>query len=181
MGESRARSQEDTTRAAPRVGIVLGSDSDLPQMEGALDVLERFGVAYEITVASAHRTPERAARLAREAWGRGVRVLIAAAGGAAHLAGVLASHTLLPVIGVPLASTPLHGLDALLATVQMPAGVPVATVALDEAGARNAALLAAEILALSEPALGERLRRWRADLASKVRSKDDEVRRRYPS
>jgi 5-(carboxyamino)imidazole ribonucleotide mutase len=146
----------------PLVLIIMGSDSDLPKVQPASDELERLGVAYEMHVASAHRTPDRVAALAREARDRGVKVIIAAAGGAAHLAGVLAAHTTLPVIGVPVASGSLGGLDALLSTAQMPSGVPVATVAIN--GARNAALLAAEILALSDPTLAGKLDQMRKEM-----------------
>ncbi len=154
--------------ARPRVGIMVGSESDLPMVEEAAAVLRRLGVPFEATVASAHRSPERARRLALEAEGRGWRVIIAAAGGAAHLAGAVAAHTVLPVIGVPLEATPLGGLDALLSTVQMPPGVPVATVAIGAWGMRNAALLAAQILAAADEDLRERLRQEKARLAETV-------------
>jgi phosphoribosylaminoimidazole carboxylase PurE protein len=150
----------------------MGSDSDLPVMEEAAKVLEEYGVPHEVRICSAHRTPERAAAYAREAAGRGLKVLIAGAGGAAHLAGALAAGTVLPVIGVPLGSSSLQGLDALLATVQMPAGVPVATVAIGKAGARNAALLALAILATADPALRGRLEAARRALAEKVEAAD---------
>ena len=133
----------------PQVSIVMGSDSDLDIMREAAKALEDFGIAYEIDVTSAHRSPERTADFARKAAGRGIRVIIAGAGGAAHLAGVIAAHTTLPVIGVPIPSTPLNGMDSLLATVQMPAGIPVATVAIGKAGATNAGILAAQILGLA--------------------------------
>jgi phosphoribosylamine--glycine ligase len=157
--------------ATPQVGIVLGSDSDLPQMEGALDVLDGFAVGYEITVASAHRTPDRAAEFARTARDRGLRVLIAAAGGAAHLAGALAANCTLPVVGVPLAATTLAGFDALLATVQMPPGVPVATVGVGSWGAQNAAILAVQILALSDDELRAALRDHKEELVTKTDQK----------
>ena len=150
----------------PLVVIVMGSDSDLPLVEEAAGVLEELGVACELHVASAHRTPERAVALAREARPRGVKVIIAAAGMAAHLAGVLAAHTTLPVIGLPIASGALGGVDALLSTVQMPDGVPVAAVAIN--GARNAGLLAAEIIATSDDALAQRLSQMRDRMAKKV-------------
>ncbi|HEV2356415.1 MAG TPA: 5-(carboxyamino)imidazole ribonucleotide mutase [bacterium] len=153
----------------PRVLILMGSDSDLPVMQEAGRVLGEFGVPFEITVASAHRSPDRAATYAREAEGRGVRVIIAGAGGAAHLAGILAAHTPLPVIGVPLGGSAVNGLDALLATVQMPAGVPVATVAIG--GARNAALLAVQILATADDTLRDRYRAYKARLAREVEEK----------
>ena len=155
--------------APPVVGIVLGSDSDYDTMEQAGRVLQEFGVAYEITIASAHRSPARVEAYAREAEGRGLRVIIAGAGGAAHLAGVLAALTVLPVIGVPLAGPALGGLDALLSTVQMPGGVPVATVGIG--GARNAALLAVQILGTADPALRERYRAHKERLARDVEEK----------
>ncbi|MCI0369978.1 MAG: 5-(carboxyamino)imidazole ribonucleotide mutase [candidate division NC10 bacterium] len=150
----------------------MGSESDLPVMEEAARVLEENGIPHEVRICSAHRTPEQAAAYARKAAGRGLKVLIAGAGGAAHLAGALAAGTVLPVIGVPLDSSPLQGLDALLATVQMPAGVPVATVAIGKAGARNAALLALAILATADPALRGRLEAARQVLAEKVQAAD---------
>lgn len=158
------------TRRGPRVGIVMGSESDRSVMEDAARVLEDFGVACEIEVRSAHRTPEAAARWAKGARGRGLQVIIAAAGGAAHLAGAMAAHTRLPVLGVPLASSPLGGFDALLATVQMPPGVPVGTLGVGSWGARNAAHLALRILALSDPALSRRLEEYAARLARPKRS-----------
>ncbi|NDY42849.1 5-(carboxyamino)imidazole ribonucleotide mutase [Dissulfurirhabdus thermomarina] len=161
--------------STPVVGIVLGSGSDREVMEAARSVLEEFGVPCEMTVASAHRSPERAAAYARGAAGRGLKVLIAGAGMAAHLAGVLAAHTTLPVVGVPLAGSPLQGLDALLSTVQMPPGVPVATVALGAAGARNAAILAVQILALSDPRLAERLEAHKAAMAAAVERQAEEL------
>jgi phosphoribosylaminoimidazole carboxylase PurE protein len=157
------------------VGILMGSDSDLPTMQEGAKLLEEFGVPFELRICSAHRTPERLARYAREAGRRGLQVLIAGAGGAAHLAGVLAAHVTLPVIGVPMESGPLNGLDALLSTVQMPAGVPVATVAIGRAGARNAALLAIQILALSDARLRVKLADYRARMAADVAAKDRHV------
>ena len=153
----------------PLVGIVMGSDSDLPVMREAARALEELGVPWELTIASAHRTPERASRYAGETTQRGLKIIIAGAGGAAHLAGVLAAQTTLPVIGVPMQSAALNGLDSLYATVQMPAGIPVATVAID--GARNAGLLAAEILALSDPELAGRLKAQREQQARQVEEK----------
>jgi phosphoribosylaminoimidazole carboxylase PurE protein len=144
-------------RGTAAVGIVMGSESDRPVMEEAARVLEEFGVAFEVVVRSAHRTPDAAARWARSARGRGLRVLIAGAGGAAHLAGAMAAHSRLPVLGVPLASSPLGGFDALLSTVQMPPGVPVGTLGVGAWGARNAAHLAVRILALSDPSLARAL------------------------
>ena len=154
----------------PLVSIVMGSDSDFDIMREAAKALEDFGIAYEIDVTSAHRSPERTADFARKAAGRGIRVIIAGAGGAAHLAGVIAAHTTLPVIGVPIPSTPLNGMDSLLATVQMPAGIPVATVAIGKPGAINAALLAVAILANKRPELREQLRKYRAEQGEKIRN-----------
>jgi phosphoribosylaminoimidazole carboxylase PurE protein len=153
---------------APVVGIVLGSDSDRPAMEAAVRTLDEFGIAHEIVTASAHRALEVLDRYARSLEPRGVRVVIAAAGGAAHLAGALAARTVVPVIGVPLDATGLGGLDALLSTVQMPPGVPVATVSIGEWGARNAAVLAVQILAVSDDSLRARLREFKAAMARKM-------------
>ena len=147
----------ERAKAAALVGIVMGSESDRAVMEEALRVLADFGVEAELVVRSAHRTPEAAAEWARTARARGLSVLIAAAGGAAHLAGAMAAHSRLPVLGVPLASSPLGGFDALLSTVQMPPGVPVGTLGVGSWGARNAAFLALRILALSDAALARRL------------------------
>lgn len=152
----------------PVVGFLVGSKSDLKYVEKAVRLLEDFGIPYDLQVISAHRTPDRAAEYGRDAESTGLKVIIAAAGAAAHLAGAIASHTTLPVIGVPLPSTDLKGLDSLLSTVQMPAGIPVATMAIGEAGATNAAILAAEILALSDSALAERLHRYRKELSKKT-------------
>lgn len=148
--------------------ILMGSDSDAPIMKGAVDVLRELGVSCEMTVASAHRSPARVQRLVAEAPARGVRVFIVGAGAAAHLAGVVAAHTARPVIGVPIDSSPLQGFDALLSTVQMPPGVPVATVAVGKAGATNAGVLAAQMLALADPALAERVDAYKTRLADKV-------------
>lgn len=164
-----------TSAAAPLVGILMGSDSDLPTMQEAVKILQDFGIPLEVRICSAHRTPDRLAGYARQAEGRGLRVLIAGAGGAAHLAGVLAAHVTVPVIGVPMEAGPLHGLDALLSTVQMPGGIPVATVAIGRAGARNAALLAVQILALSDRRLQRKLRTYRARMAAEVAAKDQKV------
>jgi 5-(carboxyamino)imidazole ribonucleotide mutase len=150
------------------VGIVLGSDSDLETMLEAVKVLDALGIGSEVVVASAHRTPRRTEEWASGAAGRGLRVLIAAAGGAAALPGVVAAFSPLPVIGVPIASTSLNGLDSLLSIVQMPRGVPVATVAIGAWGAANAGILAAQMLALSDPALAERLAAYRQRLAEEV-------------
>ena len=153
------------------VSIVMGSDSDLDIMREAAAALEGFGIGYEIDVTSAHRSPERTAEYAQKAASRGIRVIIAGAGGAAHLAGVIAAHTSLPVIGVPIPSTALNGLDSLLATVQMPAGIPVATVAIGKPGATNAGILAAQILALSNASLANKLSSYKEKLANSVEEK----------
>jgi phosphoribosylaminoimidazole carboxylase PurE protein len=160
----------------PRVAVLMGSASDLPVMRLAVEGLKALGVVSEVRVLSAHRSPEATAGFARSAAGRGVRVIICGAGAAAHLAGAVAAQTALPVIGVPLVSGSLGGLDALLATVQMPPGVPVATVAVGEAGARNAAVLAAQILAAGDPELAARLARHKQDLAAAVAANDRKVR-----
>ena len=152
----------------PSVLILMGSDSDAPVMQGAADVLKEFGISSEMTVASAHRSPERVMRLVREAPGRGVKTFIVGAGAAAHLAGVVAAHSTLPVIGVPIDSSALKGLDALLSTVQMPPGVPVATVSIGKPGATNAGVLAAQILAVGDAALAHKLVDYKTKLAEKV-------------
>ena len=159
------------------VAVVMGSASDAPVMEGAVEVLQEFSVPCQVRVLSAHRTPDDTIDFARHAAQRGIRVLIAGAGGAAHLAGVLAATSSLPVIGVPIAGSELRGLDSLLATVQMPRGVPVATVALN--GARNAGLLAVRILALADGRLAEQLSRYHDTMAAEVRAADEELRKRY--
>jgi phosphoribosylaminoimidazole carboxylase PurE protein len=160
----------------PLVSIVMGSDSDLEIMREAAKALEDFGIAYEMDVTSAHRSPDRTAEFARNAAQRGVRVIIAGAGGAAHLAGVIAAHTTLPVIGVPIPSTSLNGLDSLLATVQMPAGIPVATVAIGKPGATNAGILAAQILGVSDPDVARKLDDHKKKLASGVEEKSTKLR-----
>ena len=165
---------------SPLVGILMGSDSDLPTMGEAARVLEEFDVPFEIHVASAHRTPDRVIRFARDAEKRGTRVLIAGAGGAAHLAGVTAAHTVLPVIGVPIDSGTLHGLDALLSTVQMPGGIPVATVAIGKPGARNAGLLAVQILALTDARLRRDLLASRRRMSAQVAEKDRQLQATFP-
>ncbi|MBI2834682.1 MAG: 5-(carboxyamino)imidazole ribonucleotide mutase [Acidobacteria bacterium] len=151
-----------------QVLILIGSDSDAPTMQGAVDVLGELGVSCEMDVASAHRSPDRVERLIRDAEERGVQVFIAGAGAAAHLAGVIASRTVRPVIGVPIDSSPLQGLDALLSTVQMPPGVPVATVSIGTMGGTNAGVLAAEILAIADAGLAERLKGYKRKLADKI-------------
>ena len=153
------------------VGIVMGSDSDLPVMQGCLDFLKKMDIPFEITVASAHRSPARAMEYASSAKDRGLKIIIAAAGMAAHLAGVLAAHTILPVIGVPVDSSSLNGLDALLSTVQMPPGVPVATMGIGKAGAKNGAILAAQILALDDARLAARLVAFKEEMAREVEEK----------
>ena len=158
----------------PLVGIAMGSASDLPTLQPAADILARFGVAHELRVLSAHRTPDAMAAYAREAVSLGLKVLIAGAGGAAHLPGMLAANTPLPVIGVPVATTTLNGLDALLSIVQMPRGVPVATVAIG--GGANAGLLAVQILATSDPDLLQRLLDYKDELAETARQQDAELR-----
>ncbi|MFO7534262.1 MAG: 5-(carboxyamino)imidazole ribonucleotide mutase [Kiritimatiellia bacterium] len=157
------------------VGVIMGSDSDWPLLKQTASTLDSFGVGYEVHVMSAHRSPAAAVRFAGEAHGRGLKVIIAAAGCAAHLAGVLAAHTILPVIGVPVKGGALDGLDALLSTVQMPAGIPVATVALGNAGAVNAALLAVQMLALGNPQLAQRLTLHKKSLAEKVAAADEKL------
>jgi phosphoribosylaminoimidazole carboxylase PurE protein len=161
-----------------QVGIVMGSDSDLPVMNEAAKILEKFEISYFMTVASAHRTPEKVARLAERAEEEGWKVLIAGAGMAAHLAGFLAAHTVLPVIGVPMDGSSLNGLDALLSTVQMPGGVPVATMGLGAAGAKNAGLLAVEILGSFDSSLQEKLRDFREEQGKAVEKKAAQVERR---
>ncbi|RBO85560.1 5-(carboxyamino)imidazole ribonucleotide mutase [Nocardia puris] len=158
----------------PRVGLIMGSDSDWPTMEAAAEALSEFGVRFEVGVVSAHRTPQRMLDYARGAAERGVRVIIAGAGGAAHLPGMVASATPLPVIGVPVPLKYLDGMDSLLSIVQMPAGVPVATVSIG--GARNAGLLAIRILAASDAALRSRMEKFQADLEQLVLDKDDALR-----
>jgi len=164
--------QASAAPAPPRVGILMGSDSDWDVMAAAAKRLDGFNIPYEVTVASAHRAPQRTAEYASTARDRGLQVLIVGAGLAAHLAGVVAAHTTLPVIGVPLDAGTLRGMDALLATVQMPAGVPVATVAIGPAGADNAAILAAQILALQDAHLAARLAAFKRQLAQQVEEKD---------
>jgi 5-(carboxyamino)imidazole ribonucleotide mutase len=156
----------------PKVLILMGSDSDWEVMSEARKALQDLGVESEVHVSSAHRTPARTGELARQAAGRGIQVVICGAGAAAHLAGVVAAETELPVLGVPLAASDLKGLDALLSTAQMPAGVPVGTLAIGKAGARNAGLLAGRIIALKDPAVAEAVRAQRARLAREVEAKD---------
>lgn len=156
----------------PLVGVVMGSGSDRDVMKGCTDYLIELGIPHEVRVLSAHRTPDDTREFAETAAERGLEVIIAGAGWAAHLAGVIAAHTLLPVIGVPIDSSPLQGMDALLSTVQMPPGIPVATVSLGKGGAKNAAVLAARILALRHPHIAEGLRAFRDRLTSQAREAD---------
>ena len=158
------------TSQTPPVAIIMGSRSDWPTLKAAADMLEALGVGYEARVVSAHRTPALMAEYASTAVGRGLEVIIAGAGGAAHLPGMVAAQTVLPVIGVPVQSKALNGLDSLLSIVQMPKGIPVATVAIGAAGAANAALLAVAILATTRPALRARLEAYRAEIAEAARS-----------
>ena len=162
-----------STETSPLVGILMGSDSDLPIMRKATDILKSFEIPFEIRVMSAHRTPDRAHEYATTAHTRGIKVLIAGAGVAAHLAGVLAANTPLPVLGVPINSGALQGLDALLATVQMPSGIPVGTLAID--GSKNAALFAVQILATSNAALQQRFLDYKAAMLDEVSAKDEKV------
>lgn len=164
--------------STPLVAILMGSDTDLPVMQNAAAQLEKFGIPYSMHVLSAHRSPARTAAFARDARKNGLRVLIAGAGAAAALAGALAAETTLPVIGVPLATSPLSGFDALLSTAMLPAGVPVATVAVGEGGATNAAVLAAQMLALSDETLAARLAEYKLELERKVVEKNEKLQTR---
>ena len=159
----------------PLVSIVMGSDSDLEIMKEAGKSLDDFGVAYEIDVTSAHRSPDRTAEYARKTAERGIKVIIAGAGGAAHLAGVIAAHTTLPVIGVPIPATSLNGMDSLLATVQMPAGIPVATVAIGKPGATNAGILAAQMIALADAGVAKKMTAHKEKLAKGVEEKSKKL------
>ncbi|NWF52603.1 MAG: 5-(carboxyamino)imidazole ribonucleotide mutase [Nitrospirae bacterium] len=161
----------------PRVLIVMGSDSDMPIMEEAGKVLDELGIPYLMSVASAHRTPELTIKLAKDAEKEGIEVIIAGAGMAAHLAGVIASHTILPVIGVPIDSSPLNGFDALLSTVQMPPGVPVATMAIGKAGAKNAAIFSSEILARKDSGVAKRLKEYRKKISEKIKKSSRSLKR----
>ena len=153
----------------------MGSDSDLPVMQKAAERLKKFEIEFKMTVTSAHRSPNRTRSLIKGFENKGIKVIIAGAGGAAHLAGVIAAETILPVIGVPINSSPLQGFDALLATVQMPGGIPVATMAVGEAGAKNAAILAAQILALSDKEINNRLNELKKEMALEVEKKADKI------
>ncbi|MBN2061103.1 MAG: 5-(carboxyamino)imidazole ribonucleotide mutase [Deltaproteobacteria bacterium] len=156
------------TSQKPLVGIAMGSTSDADIIRGAIETLKELNIPYEIKITSAHRTPEQTREFAENAADRGLEVIIAGAGWAAHLAGAIAAHTLLPVIGVPIESSPLQGMDALLATVQMPPGIPVATMAIGKGGAKNAAILAAQILSLRHPDIAKRLKDYRENLTRKT-------------
>ena len=159
----------------PKVALVMGSESDLPVMEGAVEVLEEFGVPFEMRVLSAHRSPEAVEEFARAAESRGLEVVIAGAGGAAHLAGVIAAQTVLPGIGVPIPTSRMGGMDSLLSTVQMPAGVPVACMGLGKSGAHNASVAAIQILATHDAALREALREYKGRLAERVGAQDERL------
>ena len=161
--------------AKPLVGILMGSDSDLPVMKEAADVLKGFGIPFELTISSAHRSPKRTSEYAKSAASRGVMVIIAGAGSAAHLAGFIAAETAVPVIGVPIDSSSLKGMDALLSTVQMPAGVPVATMAIGKAGAKNAGIFAAQIIAVGNKRLQAKLKAFKEKLASDVEEKAKKI------
>jgi phosphoribosylaminoimidazole carboxylase PurE protein len=163
----------------PCVGILMGSDSDLPVMGEAAQTLRKFGVPFEIDVISAHRSPDRTSEYARTAVERGLKVIIVGAGGAAHLGGVVAAHTILPVIGVPIASTTLAGFDSLLSIVQMPSGIPVACTAVGKAGAVNAAILAVQVLATSDAELSKKLLEHKEQLARSVAKKSAKVKREF--
>jgi 5-(carboxyamino)imidazole ribonucleotide mutase len=163
----------------PLVGIVMGSDTDLPVMTEAARTLKKFGIPFEVEVTSAHRSPARTSEYARTAIQRGLKVIIVGAGGASHLAGVIAAETTLPVVGVPMATTTLGGLDALLSTVQMPGGVPVACTAIGKPGAINAAIFAAQIIGVTDPELAEKLVGHKEQLARSVAEKSERVRREF--
>jgi len=171
-------SQGEEKERTPVVGILMGSDSDWGTMEKAASTLKELGIPFEATVSSAHRSPDITAEYARSARARGLKVIIAGAGAAAHLAGSIAAHTTLPVIGVPLDATSLNGMDALLATVQMPSGVPVATMAIGAAGAKNGAILSAQILATADAEIEARLEAFKKKLASQVAEKAEALRER---
>jgi phosphoribosylaminoimidazole carboxylase PurE protein len=162
----------------PLIGIVMGSDSDLAVMEEAGKVLDSFGLGYEITIASAHRSPDKTREYIHSAEKRGIRIIIAGAGWAAHLAGVIAAETTMPVIGVPIDSSPLLGIDSILSTLQMPSGIPVATMALGKGGAKNAAILAVQILAVSDKSLQNKLKAYKKKMANEVEVKDKKIKSR---
>lgn len=164
---------------APLVSILMGSDSDLPTVRETCAVLGTFGIPFEVRVLSAHRSPEELVAYIKQAEHKSVQLFVAAAGGAAHLAGVIAAHTIKPVVGIPIQTTPLNGLDSLLSIVQMPGGVPVATMAIGAAGARNAGLFAVQVLALANHDLAEKLQRSRAATVDQVRQKDQRVQQEF--
>jgi 5-(carboxyamino)imidazole ribonucleotide mutase len=174
----KTQTQEGIKMAKAKVMILMGSDSDLPVMEKVAEVLKEFDVPYEMHISSAHRLPDRTAELARSARDRGIEVIIAGAGMAAHLAGVVAAHTTLPVIGVPLKSGALNGVDALYSTVQMPPGIPVATVAID--GAKNAAYLACSILSIKYPEIAGHLEAFRAKTRERLIKVSEEIKKNHP-
>jgi phosphoribosylaminoimidazole carboxylase PurE protein len=161
--------------SAPIVSVVMGSDSDFPIMSETINILEDFGIPHEVFLTSAHRSPERTAAFAKKASQRGIKIIIVGAGAAAHLAGVIASQSLLPVIGIPIDATALGGIDALLSIAQMPGGVPVATMAVGKAGARNAALLAIRILALEDDSLQKKLRLFIQNMAREIEEKQENI------
>lgn len=165
----------------PKVSIIMGSDSDFTIMEESVKVLKEFGVPHEVMISSAHRSPERTAAFARSARASGIEAIIVGAGAAAHLAGVIAAHTTLPVIGVPIDATSLHGVDALYATVMMPGGIPVASMAIGKAGAKNAALFVVSMFSVREPDLATRLQSYRLDLERGVLVKSEALRKRLAS
>jgi phosphoribosylamine--glycine ligase len=161
----------------PQVLIIMGSDSDMHVMEGTVQLLKNLGITYNLVIASAHRTPERVTKLAVSAEKNGVKVIIAGAGMGAHLAGVLSAHTIIPVIGIPIDSSPLHGIDALVSTVQMPPGVPVATMAIGKAGAKNAAIFAAQIIGLNDSGITKKLKSFKKKMAEEIEKKSSALRK----
>ena len=171
--------RKQASASRPLVGIVMGSDTDLPVMTDTARTLKDFGVPFEIEITSAHRSPARTAEYARTAVERGLKAIVVGAGGASHLAGIIAAETILPVVGVPIASTPLAGMDALLSTVQMPGGVPVAVMAIGKAGAVNAAIFVAEIIATADEKLAERLRQHKEHLARSVAEKAEKLKQDF--
>lgn len=171
QGQGHREKPMSDAKQKPLVGVIMGSDTDWPMMSETVKALKEFGIPHEVEVMSAHRSPERTQHYARSAAERGLKIIIVGAGGASHLAGIIAAETTLPVIAVPVVTTPLAGLDALYSTVQMPAGVPVGVMAVDKPGARNAGIYAAEIIALSDGALAQRLRQFKEELARSVAEK----------
>lgn len=167
--------------STPLVAVLMGSKNDLPKVQPAIDALTRFGVPFTVRVMSVHRTPDRQAEYVANVKKEGIKIIIAAAGGAAHLPGMCASHTTIPVIGIPVEVGSLQGMDALLSIVQMPGGIAVATVGIGAGGAQNAGLLAVQMLAISDDALAQKFAEFRAELAAKVAASDDEVLLMYPA